>query len=124
MTAVSLQCKIHNHHPEWSNVRLTLCLVLSFYFCFCFFGRCIQAGPASASIPRLTLTQTYNTTFIRWTTHNPPGLTHKDITMAILADRIASDFTELEPQLPSSTARNLADAAAASARGCCGAPKK
>lgn len=21
MTAVSLQCKIKNHHPEWSNVR-------------------------------------------------------------------------------------------------------
>lgn len=22
MTAVSLQCKIWNHHPEWSNVRI------------------------------------------------------------------------------------------------------
>lgn len=21
MTAVSLQCKLKNHHPEWSNVR-------------------------------------------------------------------------------------------------------
>jgi 4a-hydroxytetrahydrobiopterin dehydratase len=24
MTAVSLQCKIRNHHPEWSNVRCHL----------------------------------------------------------------------------------------------------
>lgn len=24
MTAVSLQCKIKNHHPEWSNVRGTI----------------------------------------------------------------------------------------------------
>lgn len=23
MTAVSLQCKIRNHHPEWSNVSFT-----------------------------------------------------------------------------------------------------
>lgn len=25
MTAVSLRCKIHNHHPEWSNVRPLSC---------------------------------------------------------------------------------------------------
>lgn len=24
MTAVSLQCKVKNHHPEWSNVSLSL----------------------------------------------------------------------------------------------------
>ena len=24
MTAVSLQCKVKNHHPEWSNVSLAL----------------------------------------------------------------------------------------------------
>ncbi|KAL7820914.1 transcriptional coactivator/pterin dehydratase [Trichoderma gracile] len=73
MTAVSLQCKIHNHHPEWSNV--------------------------------------YNTTFIRWTTHVPKGLSEKDINLASLCDSIAKDFGELEPEPASSSCemRGLAD---------------
>jgi hypothetical protein len=29
MTAVSLQCKLKNHHPEWSNVLLPLHLFFS-----------------------------------------------------------------------------------------------
>uniref|UniRef100_L2GG31 4a-hydroxytetrahydrobiopterin dehydratase n=1 Tax=Colletotrichum fructicola (strain Nara gc5) TaxID=1213859 RepID=L2GG31_COLFN len=58
MTAVSLQCKTHNHHPEWSNV--------------------------------------YNTTFIRWTTHSPKGLSVKDLKLAMICDALAKDFGEVE----------------------------
>ncbi|EAQ88126.1 hypothetical protein CHGG_04745 [Chaetomium globosum CBS 148.51] len=57
MTAVSLQCKLKNHHPEWSNV--------------------------------------FNTTFIRWTTHHPKGLSEKDIELAAICDKLATDFGEL-----------------------------
>ncbi|KAL6898322.1 transcriptional coactivator/pterin dehydratase [Trichoderma evansii] len=71
MTAVSLQCKIWNHHPEWSNV--------------------------------------YSTTFIRWTTHVPKGLSDKDIGLATLCDALAKDFGELEPEPASCEMKNLAD---------------
>ncbi|KAI1426519.1 pterin 4 alpha carbinolamine dehydratase-domain-containing protein [Xylaria sp. FL1777] len=57
MTAVSLQCKLKNHHPEWSNV--------------------------------------YNTAHIRWTTHNPKGLSAKDVELAGLCDSLARDFGEV-----------------------------
>ncbi|KAK5635471.1 hypothetical protein RRF57_011183 [Xylaria bambusicola] len=57
MTAVSLQCKLKNHHPEWSNV--------------------------------------YNTTHICWTTHNPAGLSGKDVELAQLCDALARDFGEV-----------------------------
>ncbi|KAL2175725.1 pterin 4 alpha carbinolamine dehydratase-domain-containing protein [Thermothelomyces heterothallicus CBS 202.75] len=59
MTAVSLQCKLKNHHPEWSNV--------------------------------------FNTTFIRWTTHHPKGLSEKDIELATICDKLATDFGEVVP---------------------------
>ncbi|ODA76282.1 hypothetical protein RJ55_08127 [Drechmeria coniospora] len=85
MTAVSLQCKIKNHHPEWSNV--------------------------------------YNSTFIRWTTHNPPGLSEKDLGLAALCDTIAKDFGELAPEPASCEMRTMADKAAVAAADCC-APKK
>ncbi|EHA52196.1 hypothetical protein MCOR27_010947 [Pyricularia oryzae] len=58
MTAVSLQCKIKNHHPEWSNV--------------------------------------YNTTFIRWTTHSPKGLSAKDVDLAAVCDSLATAFGEVK----------------------------
>ncbi|KAK1831324.1 transcriptional coactivator/pterin dehydratase [Podospora conica] len=57
MTAVSLQCKLKNHHPEWSNV--------------------------------------FNTTFIRWTTHSPKGLSSKDLDLAATCDALARDFGEI-----------------------------
>ncbi|SPO05991.1 related to pterin-4-alpha-carbinolamine dehydratase [Cephalotrichum gorgonifer] len=57
MTAVSLQCKLKNHHPEWTNV--------------------------------------YNTTFIRWTTHSPKGLSEKDVSMASVCDELAAAFGEV-----------------------------
>ncbi|KAI1489452.1 transcriptional coactivator/pterin dehydratase [Biscogniauxia mediterranea] len=60
MTAVSLQCKLKNHHPEWSNV--------------------------------------YNTTYIRWTTHSPKGLSAKDVELAALCDALARDFGEIIPE--------------------------
>ncbi|RCI09820.1 hypothetical protein L249_4174 [Ophiocordyceps polyrhachis-furcata BCC 54312] len=58
MTAVALQAKIHNHHPEWSNV--------------------------------------YNTTLVRWTTHNPLGLSEKDVRLAAICDTLAGDFQEVD----------------------------
>ncbi|OIW32416.1 transcriptional coactivator/pterin dehydratase [Coniochaeta ligniaria NRRL 30616] len=82
MTAVSLQCKIKNHHPEWSNV--------------------------------------FNTTFIRWTTHNPKGLSDKDVDLAATCDSLAKDFGEVEePAGASCEMKGLADRVAASAGDCC-----
>ncbi|KAL2128323.1 hypothetical protein VTI74DRAFT_9351 [Chaetomium olivicolor] len=60
MTAVALQCKIKNHHPEWSNV--------------------------------------FNTTFIRWTTHHPKGLSQLDVDLAATCDKLAKDFGEVVPE--------------------------
>ncbi|KZZ90436.1 pterin-4-alpha-carbinolamine dehydratase family protein [Moelleriella libera RCEF 2490] len=37
-------------------------------------------------------TWVYNTTFIRWTTHNPAGLSEKDVTLAALCDALAKDM--------------------------------
>ncbi|KAK3398168.1 pterin 4 alpha carbinolamine dehydratase-domain-containing protein [Sordaria brevicollis] len=80
MTAVSLQCKLKNHHPEWSNV--------------------------------------FNTTFIRWTTHVPKGLSSKDIELAAICDSLAKDFGEQEPT-ESCAMPNLADMAVVSSGDCC-----
>ncbi|PNY29266.1 Pterin-4-alpha-carbinolamine dehydratase [Tolypocladium capitatum] len=81
MTAVALQCKVENHHPEWSNA--------------------------------------YNTAFIRWTTHDPRGLSAKDVGLAAACDAMAKAFGELELEPASCTARDLADEAAATAGDCC-----
>lgn len=43
----------------------------------------------------LTHLQLYNTTFIRWTTHSPPGLSAKDIAMASYCDEQAVLFEEV-----------------------------
>ncbi|EGS21406.1 uncharacterized protein CTHT_0032640 [Thermochaetoides thermophila DSM 1495] len=56
----------------------------------------------------LTLSgQVYNTTFIRWTTHHPKGLSAKDIEMAALCDKLAQEFGEILPadSTTSSTAK-------------------
>ncbi|KAJ4270363.1 hypothetical protein NW762_002042 [Fusarium torreyae] len=79
------------------------------------------------------MTGVYNTTFIRWTTHNPAGLSDKDITMAAQCDTLAAQLGELPPG-PETTAaaetedqscavRGLADRAAGAAGDCC-TPKK
>ncbi|KAK4146855.1 transcriptional coactivator/pterin dehydratase [Dichotomopilus funicola] len=76
MTAVSLQCKLKNHHPEWSNV--------------------------------------FNTTFIRWTTHSPPGLSAKDIDLAIICDKLAADFGEVVPASATSASGPVSPSAVSS----------
>jgi 4a-hydroxytetrahydrobiopterin dehydratase len=40
----------------------------------------------------------YNTTFIRWTTHSPPGLSVKDVEMARFCDEQAVVFGEVVPE--------------------------
>ncbi|KAM0434325.1 hypothetical protein ACHAQK_008758 [Fusarium lateritium] len=78
-----------------------------------------------------TWPKVYNTTFIRWTTHNPAGLSDKDITMAGQCDVLAEHLGELAPE-PTAAAesedqscaiRGLADQAAGAAGDCC-TPKK
>ena len=117
MTAVSLQCKIKNHHPEWSNVS----------------GR---PGPTEKH-PGLMLTgaQVYNTTFIRWTTHSPPGLSAKDTELSAICDGYAQSFGEVKeeavpaaaslssPDGQSCQLKGLADHVASTSGGCC-VPKK
>ncbi|KAF9784217.1 hypothetical protein IL306_007990 [Fusarium sp. DS 682] len=74
-------------------------------------------------------TWVYNTTFIRWTTHNPAGLSDKDITMAAQCDALAAQLGELPPEPEALVAaetedqscaiRGLADRAAGAAGDCC-----
>lgn len=88
MTAVSLQCKVKNHHPEWSNV--------------------------------------FNTTFIRWTTHSPRGLSAKDVELAAACDAAAKDFGEVVEEPAGGESREmkgLADRVTSSAGDCC-TPKR
>lgn len=106
MTAVSLQCKVKNHHPEWSNVSQHI------------------------STSRLILTvmeKTYNHVFIRWTTHNPPGLSDNDISLASICDELAENFGVLEETRGGDDKecqlRAIADKAASTAGDCC-APSK
>ncbi|EEU40930.1 uncharacterized protein NECHADRAFT_76536 [Fusarium vanettenii 77-13-4] len=71
----------------------------------------------------------YNTTFVRWTTHNPAGLSDKDIDMAAQCDTLAAQLGELPPEpVPeaaveaegqSCAIRGLADRAAGAAGDCC-----
>ncbi|KIL92490.1 hypothetical protein FAVG1_03668 [Fusarium avenaceum] len=78
-------------------------------------------------------TWVYNTTFIRWTTHNPAGLSDKDITMAAQCDVLAKHLGELAPESEPTAAaetedqscaiRGLAGRAAGAAGDCC-TPKK
>ncbi|RFU24641.1 hypothetical protein B7463_g11698, partial [Scytalidium lignicola] len=73
--------------------------------------------------------QVYNTTFIRWTTHSPPGLSEKDIAMARYCDEIAAKYGEVElsPEenetAKGGQGKDLADKVAAAAGDCC-VPKK
>ena len=101
MTAVSLQCKVKNHHPEWSNVNA----------CFTHAAR------------RLLNTQkVYNVAFIRWTTHSPKGLSQKDIDLASVCDSIAKDFGELAPEPASCEMKGLTDNITSTNPDCCAKP--
>ncbi|TDZ15531.1 Pterin-4-alpha-carbinolamine dehydratase [Colletotrichum orbiculare MAFF 240422] len=67
----------------------------------------------------------YNTTFIRWTTHSPKGLSGKDLKLAMICDALAKDFGEVvappaDVSEPASCGiRGLADKAAGTAGDCC-----
>lgn len=68
----------------------------------------------------------YNTTFIRWTTHSPKGLSVKDLKLAMICDALAKDFGEVEEAPPAAEGeatscgiRGLADKAAGTAGDCC-----
>lgn len=63
--------------------------------------------------------QVYNTTFIRWTTHSPKGLSDKDLDLAAICDSIAKDFGEQAPEPVSCEIRDVADKATTSAGDCC-----
>ncbi len=68
----------------------------------------------------------YNTTFVRWTTHNPRGLSEKDVDMAARCDEIAESFGEISGAADANMAgqlQSLADTAASSSGDCC-TPKK
>lgn len=110
MAAVSLRCKFNNHHPEWSNVsQAPLFLLLS---------------KPNLTFP--TRLKVYNTTFIRWTTHSPPGLSAKDTSLALLCDTLAEVFGEIQEQSPAEVTcqlKGLADKTASMAGDCC-VPKK
>ncbi|KAI0447437.1 transcriptional coactivator/pterin dehydratase [Xylaria telfairii] len=74
-------------------------------------------------------TWVYNTTYIRWTTHNPPGLSAKDVELAGLCDALARDFGEVDngggggSGGDSCGLRQVADRVVADAGDCC-TPKK
>ncbi|KAI1381745.1 hypothetical protein F4677DRAFT_439560 [Hypoxylon crocopeplum] len=71
-------------------------------------------------------TWVYNTTYIRWTTHDPKGLSAKDVELATLCDGLARDFGEIVEDAPGGGNRALkqvADRAATKAGDCC-TPKK
>ncbi|KAM0484373.1 hypothetical protein ACHAPX_001796 [Trichoderma viride] len=63
----------------------------------------------SFKFKNFTKTWVYNTTFIRWTTHVPKGLSDKDIGLAALCDALAKDFGELDPEPASCEMNNLAN---------------
>jgi 4a-hydroxytetrahydrobiopterin dehydratase len=68
----------------------------------------------------------YNTTFIRWTTHSPSGLSEKDVVMARFCDEQAAICGELEvqsPEVDGGVGKQLADRVATEGGDCC-VPKK
>lgn len=80
MNAVAEQAAKKKHHPEWSNVRFL---------------------PSPISFKRHpNICQVYNTTFIRWTTHHPAGLSQLDVDLAAFCDKQATEMGELIPKQP------------------------
>lgn len=66
----------------------------------------------------------YNTTFIRWTTHSPSGLSEKDVIMARFCDEKAKECGEIEVQEGEmETQKGLVDRVASEGGDCC-VPKK
>ncbi|RYC58894.1 hypothetical protein CHU98_g7329 [Xylaria longipes] len=143
MTAVSLQCKLKNHHPEWSNEigmktqssqhlpRLAAgAAAVSTGACsLATLRRMDRPQHTSLARHQLNIRQVYNTTYIRWTTHNPEGLSAKDVELAGLCDSLARDFGEVVVAVDSGDAaqscslRQVADRVVGDAGDCC-TPKK
>lgn len=65
-------------------------------------------------------TNIYNKTHIRWTTHNPEGLSGKDTLMARLCDEAAREHGELPPKDGES---NVGVSGTVVAEDCCGVKK-
>lgn len=61
-------------------------------------------------------TNIYNKTHIRWTTHNPAGLSSKDTYMARFCDKAGEQFSELPPD---STEETRVDDGRMEAGDCC-----
>ncbi|KAH8667559.1 transcriptional coactivator/pterin dehydratase [Tricladium varicosporioides] len=65
----------------------------------------------------------YNTTFVRWTTHSPPGLSEKDVLMARFCDEAAGKYGEVEPLVETEqegdVGKGLVDQVAVVAGDCC-----
>lgn len=59
---------------------------------------------------------------MRWTTHNPKGLSDKDISMAVICDDLARAFGELPPESEESSSggADLVGCAVGAAGDCCG----
>lgn len=98
MDAVAGSCAKNKHHPEWSNVSIPLGWA----------ERGLIDGRAKM----------YNTTFIRWTTHAPNGLSAKDTMMARECDTRALICEEVESE-ESAAGKALADRAATEGGDCC-----
>ncbi|KAG6166560.1 hypothetical protein E4U51_003477 [Claviceps purpurea] len=78
-----------------------------------------EALERSFTFKNFAKTWVYNTTFIRWTTHNPKGLSDKDVRLASLCDSIARDFGEFDAEPLSCEVRARADAAISKSGDCC-----
>ena len=76
MNAVAVECKKTRHHPEW----------------YVFVVIDVWRYRSHESYHR---TNVYTKTDIRWTTHNPKGLSSKDTTMAEFCDRAGEEFGEI-----------------------------
>ncbi|KAI8635291.1 transcriptional coactivator/pterin dehydratase [Xylariaceae sp. FL1651] len=90
----------------------------------------------SFKFKNFTKTWVYNTTYIRWTTHNPEGLSAKDVELARICDGLARDFGEVVEDSTTTKAvpgqhetnescglRQVADRVVGDAGDCC-TPKK
>lgn len=61
----------------------------------------------------------YNTTFIRWTTHSPPGISGKDVQMAAFCDEKAREMGEVEGEEGGDVGRELVDRVSVEGGDCC-----
>ena len=64
-------------------------------------------------------TNIYNRTHVRWTTHNPEGLSGKDVGMARFCDGVAREKGEV----PAEPGENQGPLSTAEARECCAGKK-